>query len=457
MTRRSRTVLATALCVAMAGGLAIATPGGAQERPADAEHMVRLPAPAAGLGLARAVALAVAWHPSVRSAHAQVFEAGDHIQAARAGYYPQVSAGLTSERGNRNLPGYDSRQVHRFVVSLSQMLYDFGKVGSMVESSRAQEAVARARLLLTVDDVARDAAQAWVEVRRYEALLEVADDQQRGVTAIADLVRERRRQGASPRSDEMQAQAREEAARAFELEAGAQLRRWRMQLEHLTGLEAVSGTRDAIPAAVELACSLPDRAQTPPSVLVAQAEVRVAQADLDGARAQARPTVSLDGSIGRGLDADSRLGESHDSTVMLNVSAPLYQGGGNQARQRAAGHARAAAEAALDDARLASSRLLQDARTQAGGSAQRRSVLDERVRSLEQTRTLYAQQYLDLGTRSLLDLLNAEQEYQQARMERANNTHDLLRAQVDCLYAGGRLREAFEIETRLAMGTGAVP
>src|SRR5690606_24061729 len=97
------------------------------------------------------------------------------------------------------------------------------------------------------------------EVRRYEALQEIARDQKRGVTAIADLVRERRSQGASPRSDEMQAQAREETAQAFELEVAAQLERWRTQLRHLAGLEEMPGTRGTIPAAMELACASGER------------------------------------------------------------------------------------------------------------------------------------------------------------------------------------------------------
>jgi len=255
----------------------------------------------------------------------------------------------------------------------------------------------------------------------------------------------------------MQAQAREEAARAFELEVGAQLERWRSQLRHLTGLDAVPATGGAVPAAMDHACAVPAQALAPPSVLVAQAEVRAARADMDNARAQTRPTLSLDGSIGRGLDADSRMGEPHDATLMLNVSAPLYQGGGNRARQRAARHALGAAEAALDNARLASSQLLQDARAQAAGSARRRGVLGDRVESLARTRTLYRQQYLDLGTRSLLDLLNAEQEYQQSRLEQANNAHDLVRLQLDCLHGSGRLREVFALEGREVAGLELAP
>src|SRR5690606_7296241 len=124
---------------------------------------------------------------------------------------------------------------------------------------------AQARLLLAVDEVARDTAQAWVEVRRHEDLQAIAREQKLGVTAIADLVRTRRRQGASPRSDEMQAQAREEAARAFELESAAQLERWRAQLRHLTGLDAVPATGGDVPAAMAQARVGPAGSQPAPA------------------------------------------------------------------------------------------------------------------------------------------------------------------------------------------------
>ena len=441
--KQHRTTLAAAtLCVAFAAVIAAPAAGQTVHGPRAAQPAT-LPPTAAALGLTETVATAVAWHPRVRDAAGRLFEAGDYVDVARAGYFPQVSAGVTSERGNRNVTGYNSRQVHRFTVSVSQMLYDFGKVDSAVDRAHAVRAAAQARVLLAVDDLALETAQAWIEVRRWEGLQAIAREQKQGVSAIADRVRLRRQQGASPRSDEMQAQAREEAAHAFELEAAAQLERWQTQLRYLTGLATLPGTVGDLPEGVHQACASNAGATEPPAVLVARADARAAEADMAHARAQTRPTLSLDGSVGRGLDAESRLGETHDATVMLNVSAPLYQGGGNQARRRAAGHALGAAQAAVDHARLASSQRLQDARAQAAGNARRSTVLDDRVGSLEQTRTLYGQQYLDLGTRSLLDLLNAEQEYQQARLERANNVHDLARLQLECLYASGRMREAF--------------
>lgn len=76
-------------------------------------------------------------------------------------------------------------------------------------------------------------------------------------------------------------------------------------------------------------------------------------------------------------------------------------------------------------------------------------MVDERIASIRITRDLYREQYLQLGTRSLLDLLNAEQEYHGARFEQVDNAHDLLRLAVECWYQSGRLADEFSLDTRL--------
>jgi adhesin transport system outer membrane protein len=50
-----------------------------------------------------------------------------------------------------------------------------------------------------------------------------------------------------------------------------------------------------------------------------------------------------------------------------------------------------------------------------------------------------------MGTRTLVDLLNAEQELQQVRFEAVNIRQNLRRLQVDCLFLSGRMRDAFHL------------
>ncbi len=59
---------------------------------------------------------------------------------------------------------------------------------------------------------------------------------------------------------------------------------------------------------------------------------------------------------------------------------------------------------------------------------------------------LYGRQYLELGTRPLLDLLNAEQEIHQSRFDLVNTQADLQRLQIDCFYNSGAIRRVFGID-----------
>ena len=66
----------------------------------------------------------------------------------------------------------------------------------------------------------------------------------------------------------------------------------------------------------------------------------------------------------------------------------------------------------------------------------------------ERTRELYQQQYLDLGSRPLLDVLNAEQEVYQARFAELQTQSQLRQLQLNCLYNTGSLRQAFALNNR---------
>lgn len=408
-----------------------------------------------GLGLVEAVRAAAQWHPSVRSAAQQVLQAGEGIEEARAGYYPQVRAGIGSQLSNRNIPSYESRRVHTATLSASQMLYDFGKVASSVDRAEASVQATRAQVLLSVDEVARDTAQAWVDVHRQQALAEIAREQLSGVEELAGLVNERTRLGASSRSDAVQAQSRIESARSQMLNAEAQAARGRINLMLLTGRRASGAAPVQIageaPAWLDAACAADGQAAPPPAVRLAEAQRALAQASVRQADAQRLPTLSLDGSVGRGLGARSQLtgDKSVNTTVGLNFSAPLYEGGSAQARQRAAVHALSAADAALEHAQLTARLGFEDAQAQSQGYTQRLPVLGARVESIRTTRDLYRQQYLQLGTRSLLDLLNAEQEYHAARQEQIESVHERHQLALLCLFHTDRLRSAFGLDVAL--------
>ncbi len=410
------------------------------------------------VGISEAVLQAVDWHPEVGESVGELHRQQQNIRAARAGYFPQVSVGVVG--------GYDTESQgdgngHAVQLYVSQVIYDFGKISGSVDSATASARASQARVLQTIDSVARDTAQAAIEVLRYQDLVDSADAQVEGVAAISRLVTIRNQRGASSRSDVLQAQARIESARANRQQTLAQLSRWQSVLQNLMGVAQPVVLTSGLPQSVVHGCSVdPILANTAPAVLVAEAERAEAVAQLKEARAQSWPTLSLDGSVNSYLDqqyVDTNALNDHESAVFLNLSMPIYQGGRIYANRDAANFAMRSAEAAKDSARLAVARDLRIAQSQSVGLEHSISILDARLQAIEETRDLYRKQYSALGTRTLVELLNSEEEVQQARVEKSNTQYDLYRLHVDCLYTVGQIRNAFDLEGRAIQGVEVLP
>lgn len=71
---------------------------------------------------------------------------------------------------------------------------------------------------------------------------------------------------------------------------------------------------------------------------------------------------------------------------------------------------------------------------------------------MRETGRLYRIQYVEMGTRTLVDLLNAEQELQQVRFQAVDIAQTLRRLQVDCLFLSGRMRDAFHLSNTTVRG-----
>ena len=416
--------------------------------------------PQAGqLGLMQAVRLAVEWHPSIGEAVGTLYQQGEGINVARAGYYPQVTGGIRNGYDS----SYDGNHTSQALnISLKQMIYDFGKVDSAVDVARARVARSQAQVLLNIDQVARDTSYAYVEVQRYRRLLIVAREQIKGIAEIAELARQRSDMGAATRSDVVQARSREDGARATLLQYQAQYNRWRANLINLVGRATPFDINDDFPQSLQASCEAaePDL-NALPGILVADAQRVEAQAAIRQARAEGLPTLSLEPSLNQYLDGNYNSNNSSiDRTqagIFINLNVPIYQGGATTARTAAATYALTAADSAEDAARLQARQGLFEAQAQTASLGRRLSSLEYRQASITEARELYGQQYLELGTRPLLDLLNAEQEIHQSRFDLANTQADLRRLQVDCLYSTGTLRSAYQIDHSTIQGVEILP
>ena len=136
----------------------------------------------------------------------------------------------------------------------------------------------------------------------------------------------------------------------------------------------------------------------------------------------------------------------------MNLSASLYNGGQTGALKRAAAYALQSAEAAISTAQYDVNRNLMEARSQIGTLGRLMGSLESRADMMVKTRDLYREQYVELGTRTLLDLLNAEQELHESRFQIANTIHDLRRLNISCLYNTGKVRKEFGVNPKMVRG-----
>ncbi len=401
------------------------------------------------LTIDQAVQRAVQYHPDIAQAIGTMLEQANQVDVAKAKYYPQISAGLNNGYSN-NYEG--SGFSPSFVLSVSQMLYDFGKVSSSVRSAEAGVAREQANVLVSIDSVAHDTAAALVQVQGYQQLVKIAQDQLGALDRIGVLARQRNEEGAASLSDATQTDARIEGARTLLTQYQASLNRWRATLATYLGWPQVKQVSDQFPVTLTRACSSGKADdKTNPAVLAAWAQANQAQAKLDNATAQNYPTISLEPQVTHHLNNRYAGNETLDRTqysAFVNVEMPLYQGGSITAARDAAARALQAANAAIGSARLKARQQLSESQNEALSLSQSLAIMSRQQSLGEKTRELYQDQYLQLGTRPLLDVLNAEQEVYQTRFTMQQTISQLRSLQLDCLYSTGQMRTAFTLNNQ---------
>lgn len=401
------------------------------------------------LDIGKAVQRAVQWHPAISEQVGKLLEQSEQVDVARSKYYPQISGGISNGITNSYSGSGFSPSL---VLSLSQMLYDFGKVDSSVRSANAGVAQQQARVLVSIDKVAHDTAAAVVQVQGYQELVAIAQAQLESLNTIGGLARERNEQGASSLSDVVQTNTRIEGARATLMQYRANLDRWRATLATYLGLQTVNRVSNDFPARLGKACEvtqIDDR--TLPTVLAAWAQANQAQAQLDYADAQQMPTISLEPEVNHYLNdryANSQTLDRTQYSAYIRVQMPLYQGGGLNAQRNAAKHTLDAANAMVRSARLEARQQLSASQNESMSLSTTLAIQARQQALGEKTRELYQQQYLQLGTRQLLDVLNAEQEIYQSRFTEQQTISQLRTLQLDCLYSTGQTRSAFALNNQ---------
>ena len=379
---------------------------------------------AAAQTLPEAVRLALQRNPEVLAAAANARASVALFDQAGAARLPTIdlrgAAGREeSENVGLQLSGRDSRTLLRREGSLvlRQNVFDGSQVSSEMERQSYRLDSSRYRLIEAGETVALRAAEAYVEALRDQDLVRLAEE---NVARHEDLLQKtqfRFKSGVGQRADAEQASARValarsslEAARGTAEDSAARFSR--VVGRPPSGLGAPPSVAKHLPPSSSAAQA--DGVENAYGVHSARAELLAARAGVRSVRADLLPRVDVELSANRNRDVDGVKGPNHDTQAMLVMRYNLFRGGADEARIREAMERETVALETLNNAVQSTEESVARTWSALSASRNRLSPLEAHAIATAQVLEAYRAQF-ELGKRSLLDLVNAENELFQAR------------------------------------------
>ncbi|EPR2789522.1 TolC family protein [Acinetobacter baumannii] len=187
--------------------------------------------------------------------------------------------------------------------------------------------------------------------------------------------------------------------------------------------------------------------------------VEVAKAQKQQTRLTRYPTLAVKGSVSQAINGKNPNNDKDDglySSVMLEATSQFYQGGATASQVKMASYAEEAAKAKVNSVYMDVLDQIRTSREQIENKQRQMQVLASRQATTVRTRELYQEQY-KLGTRSLVDLLNAEQAIHSANSELESARYDIYSSIVQYIEATGRSRQAYGLNNISIQGFEVQP
>lgn len=400
--------------------------------------------------LQSAVERAILQNPEVKLRFHNLEAAKSERDVGKAGWLPRVDMEVAGGGYQTKNPALSSNLGYsgsRASLQLRQTLFDgFATMHETRRLSYAQQ-TAYFDLLSASNQTALETVRAYVDVLRFRELVQLAADNFTTHQEVQDRLRQKTAAGVGRGVDLEQASGRTALAESNWLTEVSNLHDVSARYQRLVGdvparqLATVDAT--TLPPQ-DQGVALADAVRKNPEFLSAVATLRGFKADADLRRAGYSPTLELRARQSLEANRGGGSGSYRDSTVELVLNYNLYRGGADKARV----NQYVAKLATAYDLRDKACRDIWQTGLIAQNDSQRLSsqiqFLAQHELSTSKAKQVYQQQF-DIGQRSLLDLLDTENELYQARRALANAEYDLKLSAARKLAAGGELLDALKL------------
>jgi adhesin transport system outer membrane protein len=407
------------------------------------------------LTLKEAVQSSVLKNPEVQSRWHAFREAEEEIDFAKGGFFPKIdiSAGvghIKTKQKHSSVPIDidNSYSGNESTITLRQMIFDGFATSNEVKRLGKAKLVRYFELLDASENVALEAARAYLDVVRYREQVKLAEDNYVQHYAAHEQLKRRAASGVGKLVDVDQAASRLALADVNVTTAYANLHDVTARYLRIVGVNPPKEIN--LPQNVSRA--LPDKEDGAVAIALRQnpalrasiENIEAAQYDIDVRRAAFLPRLDFIARRDHYSDYEDN-GSRDESQVQLRLSYNLFNGGSDAARSR---QYRERKNIALDLREKACRDMRQTLAIAYNDTLRlndQLSYLAMQVDLVAKTRTAYRDQF-NIGQRTLLDLLNTQNEYFDARRSQVNAEADLSLAYLRSYAGMGRLLEVLELK-----------
>lgn len=387
-------------------------------------------------------------NPQIDAARATLRATDEEVARANSTYRPVVSGSASASwtRTDTVPPVITNGELHprNFGVTVAQPIFRGFRSLSQVRVAEANVRAGRETLRSTEQLVLLLAATAYVDVVRDQAIVRLRENNVNVLSNQLKATQDQFAVGEVTRTDVAQAEARRSGALADLEVARANLKNSRATYERVVGSppgqlrEAGEPTR-IMPKSLPDATSIAQREN--PLIVNALYLEQAARYQVDLIRGELLPTVSLNASYNRGFDTARTTDLSDSRTISTNVTVPIYTGGEVEARVRQAKHTHVSRIQQIEQVRTEQLALVVATWARYTAAKAQGQASGAQVRANQTALTGVREEYR-VGQRTLLDVLNAEQELLNSQVLEVTARRDGVVQAYTLLQTVGRLTPA---------------
>lgn len=414
-----------------------------------------LAAPAAAETLADAIAEAYQNNPNLQAQRATQRATDEEYVQARSGWRPTLTLQATGTYQQFRTPRSELLRFQRFstierdnsgaaLLAFTQPIWTGGRTAAQVTAANADVLQGRENLRRLEGQLMQAVIQAYADVLRDQQAVTIHQENVKVLGAQLDESRARFDVGEITRTDVALSQTRLAAAQASLQSSQAQLAISRASYAALVGhnpvdLQPVPSLAYLMPGNVDDAFTIAE--QNSPVLRAQQFAEQASRARVAAARAERMPDVSFQSTLRfQGGPIDPFIQHSYDTetAASLNVTVPLFTGGLTTSRIRAAIERNNADKITIETQRRSVLQTITQGWNQVIAARANVASTDVQVRA-SNIAAEGTHEEEQVGLRSTLDVLNAEQELRGAQLSQATAVHDEYVATAVVLAAMGRL------------------